>query len=204
MIADWIGDRRRVIGYGNTGDLNALWPTKPAGVRLVVASYGRLPVYGGMIAHQYTDGSGFGGGLPEGAPPWATCDMNAANGYTPTAFAAALGITSAPPTPVPADPIEELLMSETRLESLSLYATPGEGAIYTPAQLLQSIDGMAHRELVERDARLGDPDAIKRIATVAAGAGKYRDPTAIAHATAVLADIGATHPEYLRNIIEKG
>ena len=28
-IADWLGDRRRVIAYGNRGDLNSLWPYKP-------------------------------------------------------------------------------------------------------------------------------------------------------------------------------
>src|SRR5262245_16826762 len=35
-IADWLGDRRRVIGYGNQGDLDSLWPQRPEGVRLVV------------------------------------------------------------------------------------------------------------------------------------------------------------------------
>ncbi|MCC9182554.1 peptidoglycan DD-metalloendopeptidase family protein [Mycolicibacterium mageritense] len=106
-IADWLGDRRRVIGYGNTGDLNALWPTKPDGIRLVVAGYGRLPTYPGMVAHQYTDGQGYGGGLPEGSPPFGNCDMNSANGLTPAAFAAACGIgprntgPSNPPTTTP-------------------------------------------------------------------------------------------------------
>ena len=59
-----------MIGYGNVGDLNNVWPNKPPGIRLVVATYGRNPPYPGEVAHQYTDGSGFGGGLPEGAPPF--------------------------------------------------------------------------------------------------------------------------------------
>ncbi|MCT7369474.1 hypothetical protein A7R75_10740 [Mycolicibacterium llatzerense] len=102
-IAAWLGDRRRVIGYGNTSDLNTLWRTQPAGVRLVIAAYGSNPEYPGKIAHQYTDGQGHGGGLPEGAPPFGNCDMNSADGLTATAFAAALGI-GAPVVPPPPGP----------------------------------------------------------------------------------------------------
>lgn len=101
QLADWLGNKARVIGYGNTSDLNNMWPTKPEGIRLVVAGYGKLPTYPGMVAHQYTDGKGYGGGLPEGADPFGNCDMNAANGLTPTAFAAACGIGS-PVVPPPA------------------------------------------------------------------------------------------------------
>lgn len=91
----------------------------------------------------------------------------------------------------------------TELESISLYATPGEAKRYSVAQFVQSIDGMVHRQLVEREAALGDPDAIRRIALVAAGQGKYRDPAAIAHATAVLADIEKQHPEYLTAVLQQ-
>jgi hypothetical protein len=94
-IADWLGDRRRVIAYGNTYDLNTLWPDKPDGVPLVVAGYGQQPSYPGMVAHQYTDGQGYGGGLPEGADPFGRCDMNAANGLSPKEFAAVCGIGTA-------------------------------------------------------------------------------------------------------------
>jgi hypothetical protein len=68
-VGAYVGSPAKVIGYGNVGDLNLLWPTKPAGVRLVVAAYGSNPPYPGKIAHQYTDGQGYGGGLPDGAPP---------------------------------------------------------------------------------------------------------------------------------------
>lgn len=113
QIAQWLGNPLRVVGYGNVSDLNTLWPSKPAGIRLIVASYGSNPDYPGKIAHQYTDGSGYGDGLPEGAPPFGNCDMDSADGVDPVAFAAALGIAPAtqapappapPPAPTPAPP----------------------------------------------------------------------------------------------------
>lgn len=98
-------------------------------------------------------------------------------------------------TPQPSDLIEELLMLE--LESWSIYATPGEPKI--PAErMLQAIDAANHRELVENAARLGDVDSLQRIARTAAGQGKYRDAATMQHATAVLAEIEATHPEFIR------
>lgn len=113
-LADYAGSAARIIGYGNVGDLNSMWRTKPPGIRLIVAGYGNLPTYPGMVAHQYTDGTGFGGGLPEGCPPFGNCDMNAANDLDPVAFAAACGIEPSgnsgqlPPTdPAPAGPLDE-------------------------------------------------------------------------------------------------
>ncbi|WP_305780001.1 hypothetical protein [Nocardia nova] len=91
-LADWLGDPKRVIGYANTGDFNSMWRTRPDGLRVIAAGYGRLPDLPGQIAHQYTDGQGFGGGLPEGAPPFGNCDMNSANGLSPQEFAAACGV----------------------------------------------------------------------------------------------------------------
>jgi len=94
-IADWLGDRRRVIAYGNRGDLNSLWPYKPVGLRIVLASYGSNPGYPGKIAHQYTNGEGYGGGLPEGCPPFGKWCMDSADGLTPKQYAAACGIGAA-------------------------------------------------------------------------------------------------------------
>lgn len=101
-IADWLGDRRRVIGYGNVGDLDRLWPVKPDGLRLVIASYGSNPAYPGKVAHQYTDDKRYGNGttLPNGAPPFGFCDMNSADGLDPWQFAAACGIPATAPTAV--------------------------------------------------------------------------------------------------------
>lgn len=100
-LADYAGSPARIIGYGNVSDLNTMWRTKPPGIRLIVAAYGSNPDYPGKVAHQYTDGSGHGGGLPEGCPPFGNCDMNSADGYTPEAFAAACGITTTTPAPNP-------------------------------------------------------------------------------------------------------
>ncbi len=94
-IADWLGDRRRVIAYGNRGDLNSLWPDKPVGLRIVLAAYGSNPGYPNKIAHQYTNGEGYGGGLPEGCPPFGNCCMDSADGLTPEQYAAGCGIGAA-------------------------------------------------------------------------------------------------------------
>lgn len=91
-VADWLGNPARVIGYANTGDFTSMWLERPDGLRVIGAGYGRNPNLPGQIAHQYTDGGGFGGGLPEGAPPFGDCDMNSANGMSPQDFAAACGI----------------------------------------------------------------------------------------------------------------
>jgi hypothetical protein len=95
-LQDWLGDPRRVIGYGNSGDLKAMWPGKAAATPVIVAGYGANPSYPGKIAHQYTDGNGYGGGLPEGAPPFGKCDMNSADGFSPTQLADALGVGGTP------------------------------------------------------------------------------------------------------------
>ena len=83
------------------------------------------------------------------------------------------------------------------VESLSIYATPGEPLIPV-VRMLQAIDANEHRELVEDWARHGDADALGRIARTAAGLGKFTDPATIAHAKAVLADIEATNPAVLQ------
>lgn len=96
-VGEFVGTETRVIGYGNVGDLDNLWPHKPPGVRLVVAAYGHNPPYPGKVAHQYTDGTGHGDGLPAAAPPFGGCDMNSADGLAPSAFADACGIVGAKP-----------------------------------------------------------------------------------------------------------
>jgi hypothetical protein len=93
-LAEYAGSSARVIGYANSRDFQRMWRTRPAGLRVIVAAYGTNPEVPGKVAHQYTDGTGFGGGLPEGAPPFGNCDMNSADGLTPGQFAAACGITT--------------------------------------------------------------------------------------------------------------
>ncbi|OBB71287.1 hypothetical protein [Mycobacterium sp. 852014-52144_SCH5372336] len=92
-VGAFVGSTAKVIGYGNVGDLNSLWPHKPPGLQVVVAAYGRNPPYHGKVAHQYTDATGYGGGLPEGAPPFGNCDMNSADGLAPDIFAGVCGIS---------------------------------------------------------------------------------------------------------------
>jgi hypothetical protein len=96
-VGAYVGSPAKVIGYGNVGDLNRLWPTKPPGIRLVVAAYGSNPPYPGKVAHQYTDGLGYGGGLPEGVPPFGRSDMNSADGLTAQQFAQSCGIPAVLP-----------------------------------------------------------------------------------------------------------
>ncbi len=103
-LANWLGDERRVIGYSNLNDERTMWQTKPEHVPMILAGYGSNPndpaVY--KIAHQYTDGSGWGGGLPEGVPPFGNCDMNSADGLSPSQLASALGVGDVVPvTPPP-------------------------------------------------------------------------------------------------------
>lgn len=106
--------------------------------------------------------------------------------------------------PVPTDPIEELLMSDLRVPSLSIYADPGE----QPPLLIDMIRALdahgPHEPYTEAQARAGDVDSIRRVARTAAGRGQYGTAARpVAQATAVLADIEATHPEYLANAIQQ-
>ncbi|QIS15445.1 hypothetical protein [Nocardia arthritidis] len=98
-LADWLGNPERVIGYANPTDFYNMWPVRPDGLRVVAAGYGYNPDLPGKIAHQYTDGNGYGGGLPEGCPPFGNCDMNSADGLDAHQFAAACGVGSPAPEP---------------------------------------------------------------------------------------------------------
>ena len=97
-LQQWLGDDRRVIGYANVNDERTMWQTKPAHVPMILAGYGSNPNDPSVfkIAHQYTDGTGFGGGLPEEAPPFGNCDMNSADGFSPSQLASALGVGDVP------------------------------------------------------------------------------------------------------------
>lgn len=76
-----------------------------------------------------------------------------------------------------------------RLPSRSIYRTPGEGTVDTVSGMVLNLDAMTHADFIERLAKLGDPDAIGRIARVAAGQGAVQDEWAVEHAKAVLAQI---------------
>lgn len=90
----WLGgNKNRVIGYGNVYDLNALWPQKPAGIRLVVANYSANPAYPGKFAHQFSD--------RHVTAPFGACDINSADGMAPADVAKLLGLTGTAATPKP-------------------------------------------------------------------------------------------------------
>lgn len=93
-LVAWLRDPKRVIGYANLSDERLMWQFKPQNVPFILAGYGANPDDPAVfkIAHQYTDGQGYGGGLPEGAPPFGNCDMNSADGFSPSGLAAALGV----------------------------------------------------------------------------------------------------------------
>nr|WP_238846213.1 hypothetical protein [Nocardia terpenica] len=99
-LTNWLGSTPRVIGYANAADFDGMWPTRPDGLRVIGAGWGSNPNLPGQIAHQYTNGQGYGGGLPEGAPPFGNCDMNSADGLSPQDFANICGVGSVSVDPV--------------------------------------------------------------------------------------------------------
>ncbi|KAB7761169.1 glycoside hydrolase family 19 protein [Mycolicibacterium mucogenicum] len=113
--------------------------------------------------------------------------------------ARALGDRILPATPTPTDPLEELLMSDLRVPSLSIYADPGE----TPpllVDMLRALDAHGpHEPWVENKARNGHLDSIRRVAQTAAGKGPYgTDPQAVSQAASVMADIEKANPAALQ------
>jgi hypothetical protein len=86
-VGAWLGSNARVIAYGNQGDLNGLYPNRPADLKLVVAGYGQVVNgFPGEFAQQYTDA--------EQTAPFGRVDMNVARGMTPADVAAALGVAA--------------------------------------------------------------------------------------------------------------
>jgi hypothetical protein len=90
-----------------------------------------------------------------------------------------------------------------RLPSRSIYRNPGEGTIDTGFGMVLNIDAMSHSDLVDRLAKLGDPDAVARVARTAAGMGAVTDQWAIDHAKVVLADIEKNNPAALQQLLKK-
>lgn len=100
------------------------------------------------------------------------------------------------------DTEEGLPMGEL-YSSVSIYRTPGEGARYSLAQLIQSIDGFAHRAAVEDAALTGSLDDIDRIFRVAAGRGAVTDAWAVNHAKNFLVRLERENPGALIAYREK-
>ena len=148
-LTKWLGSNQRVIGYANVGDERTMWQTQPSHIPMILAGYGTNPndpnVY--KIAHQYTDGQGYGNGLPEGAPPFGNCDMNSADGLSPSQLAAALGVStpSAAPAPTPAAPATPPDYSILAYEQLAgPRGTDGYGKGWKQLGGLTIVDFLAH------------------------------------------------------------
>jgi hypothetical protein len=77
---------RRVAAYGNSADLNNLWP-KRGSIAVGLAAYGSNPQFPGKLFHQFTDRANT---APFGRPT----DLNSADGLTPAQFAGKLGLLS--------------------------------------------------------------------------------------------------------------
>lgn len=95
-VARWLGDERRVLVYGNQGDLASIYPNRPDWLQLIVAAYGnQQPHLPNMVGWQYTDGQAFrtlAAGLPRASKPFGACDHNLFPGLTATDLATALGV----------------------------------------------------------------------------------------------------------------
>jgi hypothetical protein len=160
-VADWLGDRRRVIGYGNRGDLNMLWPDKPAGLRIVLAAYGSNPDYPGKIAHQYTNGEGFGAGLPEGCPPFGKCCMDSSDGLTPEQYAAGCGIGSAVEG-APGGSDDQVILADAHEPLSKSAANGGAAAKPKPTKTTRAQAKPAKKSRSQRAAKAGSKRAPQR------------------------------------------
>lgn len=124
--------------------------------------------------------------------------------YLPSATAETITTGAEDMAQVPQEQWDRLYRELTqRNSSRSIYRTPGEGAIDTTTGMVLNVDAMAHAELVERLARLGDRDAVMRVARTAAGQGAVKDRQAISQAQTVLAEIERTNPSILEQFLTK-
>lgn len=97
------------------------------------------------------------------------------------------------------DPLEELLMSGIRVPSMSIYAEPGEPDVLL-SDMIRAFDAHgSHEDHIEKRAKLGDPDALFKVARTAAGRGVVKEQWAITQACDVLAEIKGVTPEDIRN-----
>ena len=83
-------------------------------------------------------------------------------------------------------------MSDIEVESLSIYATPGEAKVPL-IERLKLMDAMIHRKLVDDDAKLADTDALARLLRTADGKGNFTDAAAVGHARDILVDRASQH-----------
>lgn len=133
--------RKRVIGYGNAGDLVRLWPRR-GDTRIVLANYSSNPAFPGKLAHQFGD--------RYTVPPFGPCDINSADGMAPSQLLAALGLDADPPIP--------------RVQRKPAHPALRPGAAYT-VRSGDTLSGIAHRfgtswQRLQKLNRLSNPNRI--------------------------------------------
>lgn len=148
-LSRWLGDSRRVVGYGNTHDLNALWPTKPSGLRLVIAAYGTNPDYPGKFAHQYADN------VP--CAPFGPCDANSADNMSQADMEAMFGwATVTPPVPAPTYQSEGDVFLEEPDGTVLWFIADGTNSYYRPLPTNAA-------KLIPASARIKDDGTLKAL-----------------------------------------
>ncbi|CPZ87095.1 Bacteriophage protein [Mycobacteroides abscessus] len=93
-------------------------------------------------------------------------------------------------------------MSGLTVPSLSIYANPGEPDVPI-VDMIRALDAHGpHEPYVENQARLGEPDAIRRVARTAAGQGKYGTAAGpVNQAKSVLNEIKQSNPAVLQQFL---
>lgn len=129
-IGSWLGNPARVIGYGNAGDLNGIWPSRQlVSNHIIYANYVSNPGFPGAFAHQYSDN---GDVAPFGRP----VDLNSADGYTSVQVQSLLGLRPGsipvPSLPAPSAPVGSNITSRPTAAIQKLVGVTADG-IYGPA-----------------------------------------------------------------------
>lgn len=94
------------------------------------------------------------------------------------------------------DPLEELLMM--RVPSMSIYADPDEPDVPV-VNMIAAFDAHgSHEDHIEKRAKLGDPEALFKVARTAAGRGVVKEQWAITQACDVLAEIKGVTVDEIR------
>lgn len=77
MLAALVG-QANVWGYGNSGDLEEIWPSRPQWLHMIVAGYGSDQPTGwaNLIGWQYTNGAENHTAMPDQSAPFGACDHN--------------------------------------------------------------------------------------------------------------------------------
>jgi hypothetical protein len=120
-LVKWIGRPGSVVGYGNTGDLNGLWPRKPHGIRFVIAAYGSNPGYPGKFAHQFMDN--------KNTPPFGPSDFNSADGMSAGDLQRMFGFVAPKPPPPPPPPPSNIHSFDGKQTMLDVAKSRGYGTV---------------------------------------------------------------------------